>query len=129
VATSLDQSWSDLPLRPAFVPLMRGLMASLGGIVLPPRNLLPGQSPGLVPERRRAPSRTSAPKARMAPVALTSGAWEGRHALVSEPLLKPGTYQLRVGDPVSVIRYAVASPTRASQLEPLSAAGDQGRAA
>jgi hypothetical protein len=121
VATSLDQSWCDLPLRPAFVPLIRGLMASLGGVVLPPRNLLPGNRLAWCPSGSVAEQNVSAEGPDGAAVALTSGAWEGRHALVSEPLLKPGTYQLRVGDPVSVIRYAVAIAPFASTLEPLSA--------
>jgi hypothetical protein len=121
IATSLDQSWSDLPLRPAFVPLVRGLMASLGGIVLPPRNLLPGNRLAWCPSEGGAEQNASAEGPDGTPVALTSGSWEGRHALISEPLLKPGTYQLRVGNPVSVIRYAVAVANSASPLEPLSA--------
>jgi hypothetical protein len=121
VATSLDQSWSDLPLRPAFVPLVRGLMASLGGIVLPPRNLQPGDRLAWCPPDGVGEANVTAEGPDGAVVPLASGAWEGRRAVVSEPLLKPGTYQLRVGQPVSVIRYAVAVAPAESTLEPLPA--------
>ncbi len=120
LATSLDQSWSDLPLRPAFVPLLRGLMASIGGIVLPPRNLLPGGRLAWCPNEGAGEHIVAAEGPDGKPVTLSSGAWEGRRALVSEPLLRPGTYQLRVGEPVSVIRYAVAVAGGASQLQPLA---------
>ncbi|MBA3698736.1 MAG: BatA domain-containing protein [Planctomycetes bacterium] len=120
MGTSLDGSWSDLPLKPAFVPLIRGLMASLGGVVLPPRNLAPGQRLAWVPPEGSGDANVTAEGPDGLAVPLDSGAWEGRRALLSAPLVQPGTYQVRVGTPPSVIRYAVALGAEESALLPLN---------
>ena len=118
-ASSLDGQWNDLPLRPAFVPLIRGLMASLGGVVLPPRNLEPLQSIAWIPPMGTDEGNITAEGPDGQPLELTSGAWEGHRALMSKALIKPGVYQMRVGTPPSVIRYAVAIAGSESQLLPL----------
>jgi len=41
-ATACTPAWSNLPLRPAFVPLVHELTAWLAATVTPPRNLAPG---------------------------------------------------------------------------------------
>ncbi len=41
-ATAATPAWSNLPLRPAFVPLVQELTAWLAAPVAPPRNLAPG---------------------------------------------------------------------------------------
>jgi len=120
LGTSLDGKWSDLPLKPAFVPLIRGLMASLGGVVLPPRNLAPGQRLAWVPPEGTGDSNVTAEGPDGLVLPLDSGAWEGRRALLSMPLVQPGTYQVRVGTPPSVIRYAVALGAEESALLPLN---------
>jgi hypothetical protein len=120
ITTSLDASWSDLPLRPAFVPLLRGLMSSLGGIILPPRNLVPGERLAWCPPEGAGEQNVTAEGPDAQPVLLSAGAWEGRRAVLSEPLIKPGTYQLRVGNPAAVIRYAVAVAPGESELQPVS---------
>jgi hypothetical protein len=38
-----DTDWSNMPLRPFFLPLMQRVMAYLATDVMPPRNLRPGQ--------------------------------------------------------------------------------------
>ena len=43
MTTAIDADWSDLPLRPAFVPLVQGLAAALAGRAEPPRNLAAGE--------------------------------------------------------------------------------------
>jgi hypothetical protein len=121
MGTSLDGRWSDLPLKPAFVPLVRGLMASLGGVILPPRNLAPGQRLAWVPPEGGEANATAEGPDGLA-VALDAGAWEGRRALLSAPLVQPGTYQVRVGTPPSVIRYAVAIGAQESTLAALDLA-------
>ena len=110
----------DMPLRPAFVPLLRGLAASLGSIIVPPRNLTPGERLAWVLPEGVNEQGVTAEGPDGAPLPLTGDAWEGRHALVSEPLLKPGIYQLRVADPATVLRYAVAIPPSGSRLKPLA---------
>jgi hypothetical protein len=119
LGTSLDGQWSDLPLKPAFVPLIRGLMASLGGVMLPPRNLSPGQRLAWVPPEGAGEANVTAEGPDGLALPLDSGAWEGRRALLSAPLVQPGTYQVRVGTPPSVIRYAVALGAEESALLPL----------
>lgn len=42
LATAVDADWSDLPLRPFYVPLMQQLMTTLAVQIQPPRNLLAG---------------------------------------------------------------------------------------
>ena len=43
MTTAVDADWSDLPLRPAFVPLMQGLAAGLATRPSPPSDLRPGE--------------------------------------------------------------------------------------
>jgi len=42
LATAVATDWSDLPLRPFYVPLMQQLMTTLAVQIQPPRNLLAG---------------------------------------------------------------------------------------
>ncbi len=44
VATAVDADWSDLPLRPFYVPLMQQLVVTLAVQIQPPRNLAAGAS-------------------------------------------------------------------------------------
>ncbi len=121
VATALDGTGGDLPMRPAFVPLVRGLVASLGAELMPPRNLRPGERLAWVrPDDAPATLAPTASDPAGQPLPLTEGAWEGRRALVSEPLALPGAYLL-AADAVQ-IRYAVAPDPALSALEVLDRA-------
>ncbi len=42
-ATACDADWSDLPMRPVYVPLMQQLVITMASQVSPPRNVLTGQ--------------------------------------------------------------------------------------
>ena len=42
LATAVDADWSDLPLRPFYVPLMQQIVATLAVQIQPPRNLQTG---------------------------------------------------------------------------------------
>ncbi|MFN9039288.1 MAG: BatA domain-containing protein [Planctomyces sp.] len=44
LATAVDTDWSDLPLRPFYVPLMQQLVATLAVQIQPPRNLSAGSA-------------------------------------------------------------------------------------
>lgn len=44
LATACDADWSDLPLRPLFVPLMQQLITTMASGILPPRNIRTGES-------------------------------------------------------------------------------------
>ena len=43
MATTCDADWTDLPMRPVFVPLMQQLVATLASRVSPPRNIATGE--------------------------------------------------------------------------------------
>jgi hypothetical protein len=56
VATSCDADWSNLPMRPTYVPLMQHLMTTLASQIIPPNNIqtsdplivmLPGDARGV----------------------------------------------------------------------------------
>jgi hypothetical protein len=42
LATAIDADWSDLPLRPFYVPLMQQLITTLAVQIQPPRNVQAG---------------------------------------------------------------------------------------
>lgn len=43
LATSCDADWSDLPMRPVFVPLMQQLVSTMASRLAPPRNISTGE--------------------------------------------------------------------------------------
>ena len=119
LATSFNADWTDLPLQAAYVPLMRGLVGRLGSFVMPPRNLLPGGQ--IIYARVKDPTRSfSGQDPHGRPLQLTVGAWEGRTAVLSEPLAEPGVYLLRDPKEAGPIRYAVAIAPEESALLPMT---------
>jgi hypothetical protein len=119
VTTSLNADWSDLPVQAAYVPLMRGIIGHLGSFIVPPRNLRPGEP--IVYARAEDPkARIEAADASGKPFKLTLGAWEGRDALLSEPLMEPGVYLVRDQNETAPIRYAVALSPAESSLQPIT---------
>ncbi len=119
VATSLNADWTDLPLQAAYVPLMRGIVGHLGSFIIPPRNLLPGEQ--IICPRVKDPSKAMQgedPSGK--PLKLNLGAWEGREAVVSEPLFEPGIYSLRDQNEPVPVHWAVAVSPAESALIPIS---------
>ena len=116
MATTLDDQWNDLPMQALYVPLVRGLAAELASVILPPRNLRPGEPLCWVPPAGFSgdPSATG-PDGRG--VALAEGTWEGRKAFFSPPLLDPGGYQLRA--PGIDLTCAIATDPEEAGLTPL----------
>lgn len=96
VATSLDLSWTELPVRAAFVPLVRGVVGHLGGQILPPRNLSPGQRLAFVGARGVSQPQAATPDG--TPVPLAPDSWEGRQVYASQPLSARGVYTVHDGD-------------------------------
>ena len=43
MATACDADWSDLPMRPFFVPLMQQLVTTMASRISPPRNIVTGE--------------------------------------------------------------------------------------
>ncbi|HWH72357.1 MAG TPA: hypothetical protein VNT26_23550, partial [Candidatus Sulfotelmatobacter sp.] len=119
VATSLNADWTDLPLQAAYVALMRGIVGHLGNYIIPPRNLQPGDQ--IIYTRLNDPSQTMQGEAPDGtPLKLSLGAWEGRNAILSEPLMETGVYTLREPKELSPIRYAVSLAPAESALLPVS---------
>ncbi|RPI96822.1 MAG: hypothetical protein EHM39_10485, partial [Chloroflexi bacterium] len=120
MATSLNADWNDLPLQAAYVPLMRGVVGHLGSFIIPPRNLLPGESITYAKVEGSAAKTMTGTYPAGKPLKLTLGAWEGRNAILSEPLLEPGIYSLQAPTEPNPIRFAVAPAPVESALEPIS---------
>jgi hypothetical protein len=117
--TSLNADWTDLPLQAAYVPLLRGIIGHLGSFVLPPRNLRPGDR--LFYAKLTDPAQTlSAEDPQGKPVRVGIGSWEGRNALVSEPLMMPGLYTIHDPKEPQPIRFAVSVDPAESTLAPVS---------
>jgi hypothetical protein len=117
-SSSLNADWTVLPLQAAYVPLLRGVVGRLGSFIIPPRNLLPGE--------RIIYARVSDPVGSMQgednrgqPLNLALGAWEGRDAILSEPLMEPGLYQLHYPRDAQPIHFAVALAPAESALQPI----------
>ncbi len=122
IACALDGGDGELPLRPAFVPFIRGLAAWLGAALVPPRNLEAGDALAWLPPDGRSPDAQAATlEGPDGALPLAVGAWEGRAALVSPPLLRAGAYVLRPGSGPAV-RYAVCTAPAESRLRPLAPA-------
>jgi len=114
-----DADWSNLPLRPFYLPMMQRLMAYLATDVMPPRNLLPGQIiAALFPAREAG---------RNMVLVLPSGeevnvkAHEaGQRSLVEYALTQqPGVYTLKV-EPAPDIHFVVQPSFDESNLERLT---------
>ena len=119
LTTSLNADWNDLPLQPAYVPLMRGLVGRLGSFIMPPRNLLPGEPIVYARLRNSAEVLTGEdPSGKGLPLSL--GGWEGREAILSEALTQPGIYLLRDPQIARPIRFAVTPSPDEGTLEPAS---------
>lgn len=119
VTTSLNADWNDLPLQPAFVPLMRGLVGQLGSFIMPPRNLQPAE-PLIYAHLGEPGHAITGEDAAGKKLPLTPGGWEGRDAMLSDPLPQPGVYLLRDPKVNKPIRFVVESSPAESALEPAS---------
>jgi hypothetical protein len=115
LATALDGSWSDLPWRPACVPLLRGVCGWLAGRTVPPRVVLPGAQiiwPGEV----AADGAVIVDPAGV-PRPLAAGTWEGLPCLTSPPLTATGGWLARAGG--RTMQFACALDPAESALLPV----------
>ena len=119
VTTSLNADWSDLPLQAAYVPLLRGVVGHLGSFIMPSRNLRPGEP--MIYARVKAPvTLMQGEDLHGKPLKLEVGSWEGRDAIVSDPLMEPGIYVLNDPKENLPIRFAVSPDPAESALIPLT---------
>ena len=119
VTTSLNADWNDLPLQPAYVPLVRGVVGRLGSFIMPPRNLLPGE-PIIYAQVAEPGHPITGEDQAGKPLPLVAGGWEGRDAFLSEALPTPGIYLLRDPKVPKPIRFVVAASPGESQLQPVT---------
>ncbi|MBA3686348.1 MAG: BatA domain-containing protein [Planctomycetes bacterium] len=117
LTTSLALDWSDLPQQAAYVPLVRGLVAWLGSVVLPPRNLRPGERVTWVPPFGAALEASALEAPTGATLVLNQSVYDGRAALVSQPAVQAGGYTLRTA--TGSVRFAAAADPLESSLEPV----------
>ena len=116
--SSLNADWTALPLQAAYVPLLRGVVGRLGSFIIPPRNLQPGER--IIYARVNDPvGSMQGEDNRGQPLNLALGAWEGRDAILSEPLMEPGLYQLHYPRDAQAIHFAVAPAPAESALQPI----------
>jgi hypothetical protein len=121
LACGLDGQWSNLPFRPSFVPLLRSLIIHLGGTVLPRRNLLVGERLAWFPPATNSASLdASAEGPRGEALPLTSSAWEGHPALLSEPLREPGPYIVHQAGSAQPTWFQVGIDPASSRLASLT---------
>ncbi|NNJ28109.1 hypothetical protein LzC2_42200 [Planctomycetes bacterium LzC2] len=96
MTTAVDADWSDLPLRPSFVPLMQGLAATLATRPAPPATLVPGE-----------PAIASVPAAVEAVAAVAP---DGRRSSVTA--VESSEEEVDEGDGAPVVRLARYENTR-----------------
>ncbi len=118
VTTSLNADWNDLPIQPAYVPLVRGVVGQIGSFIMPPRNLLPGE-PLIYAHVSDPANPITGEDPSGKPLPLSMGGWEGRDAILSAPLNEPGVYLLRDPRITKPVRFTVAPSPGESSLEPL----------
>jgi hypothetical protein len=131
-ATACDADWSDLPMRPVFVPLMQQLVTTMATQLTPPRNIRTGEpAVALFTERAAGkqnedPEAGSADRGALLSIATPEG---GRQTIQSIPQGKrlmarfdatrrPGVYTMTTPDSTAI--HFVASTSREeSNLEML----------
>ena len=115
MTTAVDADWSDLPLRPAFVPLAQGLAAGLATRPGPPTDLRPGDA--AVAEVPAGVATVAAETPAGARLAVNTTVEGNRTLARFEATRRPGFYTLSwpaVGDDPGAARFAVAADPRES---------------
>ena len=99
MTTSIDADWNDLPLQPAYVPLMQQLVTTLASRITPPRNIRTGQ-PAVAILRDSVETETQEPAS--VSVILPDGSRrsviariEGKHQILQfDATQRPGIYTM-----------------------------------
>ncbi len=130
LATAVDADWSDLPLRPFYVPLMQQLMTTLAVQIQPPRNLQAG-SPAVAlfaPEEASEPAGPLPTITLLDPLGGRSGLSarsQGRWLLAeSTATQRPGVYTMTLPDGRPQ-HFAVQTDSAESDLTLLDSAQQQ----
>ncbi|MEZ6123293.1 MAG: VWA domain-containing protein [Planctomycetaceae bacterium] len=121
LATSCDADWTDLPLRPFFVPLMQQLVTTSATRAVPPRNIRTGD-PAVAIFRNPSGDQTAestltlsmvSPDGSRRPVGTVS---EGRNQVARfDATQRPGVYTLSAAD-VPAIHFVANTSREESRL-------------
>ena len=121
LTTAIDADWSELPLRPWFVPLMQQVAANLATRLSPPRNIAAGQPIVALFETEQTVAAISPSGSRTVVATQPSG---DRHAAQFSGTRRPGLYTLEPADQPP-LAFAATTPSRESAVQTL---GDDGLA-
>lgn len=129
-----DADWSNLPLRPAFVPLMQRLCTHLASTIYPPRNLAPGEPLlALLPAEAAGKRYVLTPPSGI-PIDITAEKNESGARISYPNTWEPGVYTLappagEQGNAAEPIHFAVNVDRTESGLQSLDAAKSKALAA
>ena len=127
-ATALDADWSNLPMRPVYLPLLQRLTVYLCGSSFPARNLEPGQSMVAMFEANDVGKTLKLTPPGGIPVELPVVQHGARGVLEYSNTQKPGIYTLTLPDGEG-IHFVVNASRKESDLKRLSAGEIGGLAA
>lgn len=125
VATACDADWSDLPLRPVFLPMIQQLVAAMASQVTPPRNVSTGEALVAVfpADESEAPVSLTTPDGERKTVVLEGG--DRRSLARYVATRQPGVYTL-VGPDAKTVHYVARSSRDESNLQMLDESGVAG---
>ncbi len=117
MATACDADWSDLPLRPVFVPLMQQLISTMASRISPPRNITTGEPAAALFDKADADTATIVtPDGSRRTLKLTS---QGKRQLASfEHTQRPGVYAM-TGPSSETLHFVAETSRDESRLEML----------
>ncbi len=117
-AAPCDADWSNLPLRPFYLPLMQRLVTHLASTVFPPRNLEPGQSAVAFLPAESAKKKATITDPLGEKHELTVAAKSGRGVVEFAKTQRPGLYVLAAPDGTT-IHFVVNTNREESDLRQL----------
>ncbi|MBP7934102.1 MAG: BatA domain-containing protein [Phycisphaerae bacterium] len=117
-ATACDADWGNMPMRPAYVPLMQQLVTYLASTVYPPTNVESGGELVLFlpPEREGARAKVTLPDG--GSQSMTATAHGPRAVVAFGPAWHPGLYVFS-GEGIAATHFAVNAPREESDLRML----------
>jgi len=118
-ATACDDDWSDLPLRPFYLPLCQRLVTYLASKVFPPRNVEVGDSLAAFLPTDSKEKRLTVKKPDGEIRKIKVEAHGNRRAAVFTETLEPGLYVMK-GTETDPIHFVVNTSREESDLETLS---------
>ena len=113
MATTCDADWTDLPMKPVFLPLIQQLVTTTASRLVPPRNLQTGEPAVALlagTEPQTLTVRTPAENERV----IQSEDIDGEQVATFISTIKPGVYSMTTSD--QTIHYSVQTDRNESEL-------------